>query len=277
MTAATNLGRRLRGSLEYRVGGEGEPLLLVHGLAGSSANWVEVLPELVARHRVLAVELPGHARSEPLPRGATTEDFAQAVAGVLEAEGVEAALVAGHSFGGLVALRLARLRPELVRGLLLVCPAGVSTRRPLRRLLVAASATVRPGRRVAPLAPRYAGRAGFRRAILQPWFVEDAAALSGRATLGLLEAQRLHADTRIAGRAMCADDALAGLEPLACPAIVLWGARDRQLPVDDAVAFARGLRAELRVVGGCGHLVLVERPQAVLDALAAVAAYARAS
>ena len=124
MTSATHLETRLAGSVEYHVGGAGSPVLLVHGLGGSAENWVEVVPELVRRHRVIAVDLPGHAGSEPLGRGATMDDFASATAKVLDAEGVDRAVVAGHSLGGLVALRLARKRPDLVRGLLLVAPPG---------------------------------------------------------------------------------------------------------------------------------------------------------
>ena len=92
--------------MRYYVGGEGEPLLLLHGLAGSTGNWVELLPDLLKRYRVLAVDLPGHAGSGRLPRGASTADFAAVAAAVLEAEAPGPALVAGHSFGGLVALRL---------------------------------------------------------------------------------------------------------------------------------------------------------------------------
>ena len=96
MTSATSLEPRAAGGVRYRVGGDGEPLLLVHGLGGSGDNWVEVLPELLQRHRVLVVDLPGHAGSAALPAGATVGDFARAVAGVLEAEEVGGALVAGH-------------------------------------------------------------------------------------------------------------------------------------------------------------------------------------
>ena len=96
MTAATSLETRRAGAVEYHVGGAGEPVLLVHGLGGSADNWVEVLPELVERHRVLAVDLPGHAGSEPLARGATMDDFAAATAAVLDAEGLDGAVVAGH-------------------------------------------------------------------------------------------------------------------------------------------------------------------------------------
>ena len=49
--------------------------------------------------------------------------------------------------------------------------------------------------------------------------------------------------------------------------LVLWGARDNQLPVDDAFDYARRLRAQLRVIADCGHLLIVERPAACADAI----------
>ncbi|MEO5575191.1 MAG: alpha/beta fold hydrolase [Gaiellaceae bacterium] len=268
MTVATNLETRVAGGVEYHVGGEGEPLLLLHGLGGASENWVEVLPELVQRYRVLAVDLPGHAGSRALARGATMDDFAAAAAGVLEAEEVESAIVAGHSFGGLVSLRLARSRPELVRALLLVAPAGIATTSRIAEATVIAAATIRPGRAVARFRHRWADRIWYRRALFRPWFVSDPVALSPRATHGLLAAQTRHTNTRVAGRAMVADDPRRDLPGVTCPVVLLWGARDAQLPLADAFEYARRLRAKLRLVADCGHLVIVERPHAVLDALA---------
>lgn len=270
MTAATSLEPRVAGGVAYHVGGDGEPVLLVHGLAGNAGNWCEVTPELVERHRVIAVDLPGHAASKPLARGATVGDFADAVASVLEAERVERTLVAGHSFGGLVALTLARSRPELVRGLLLVSPAGISTASRVVEAVVLATTTIRPGRTAARFSDRLADRAWYRRALFRPWFVSDADALGARATHGLLAAQRLHANTRAAGRAMVKGDPRRELGAISCPVLVLWGARDAQLRLDDAFEYARRLRAPLRVVADCGHLVIVERPHAVLDALASL-------
>lgn len=267
MTAATSLETRRTGSVEYHVGGAGEPLLLVHGLGGSADNWVEALPELLRRYRVFAVDLPGHAGSGRLPRGATIDDFAAAAGAVLEAEGVGRALVAGHSLGGLVSLRLARSRPELVRGLLLVAPAGIATTSRITETLVFAAATIRPGRAVARFRHRWADRVWYRRALFRPWFVSDAVALSARATHGLLSAQARHTDTKAAGRAMIADDPRQDLPGITCPVLILWGARDAQLPLEDAFEYARRLRAKLRLVADCGHLVIVERPHAVVDCL----------
>ena len=271
MTAATNIlgleERRVAG-VRYFAGGEGPAVVLVHGLSGSAANWVEVAPELAGRYRVLAVDLPGHGRSQAPPRGARVSDFVAAVAAVIEAEEAGPVLLAGHSFGGLVALRLVQTRPELVRGLLLVAPAGIASGTRVARHLVAIAATLRPGRWVAPFRHRYAERLWYRRVLFRPWFVADPHALSPRATLGFLEGPLEHADTRTAGRAMVLDDPRAELEHVRCPTLVLWGARDPQLPVDDAFEYARRLRAPLRLVADCGHLVIGERPQACLDALA---------
>lgn len=258
-------------SIHYYAGGEGEPLLLLHGLAGSSGNWVEMMPELVRRHRVISVDLPGHAGSAKAPRGASIDDFAAMAAAVLAAETDAPAVVAGHSFGGLVALRLARSRPELVCGLLLISPAGIATTTRLMRSIVLASTTVRPGRWVAPLRHRYAGRGWYRRAVFRPWFVSDASTVTERATHGLLGAQREHTDTKTAARAMSLDDPRRDLAEVVCPVIVVWGARDPQLPLDDAFEYTRRLGAKLRVVADCGHLVIVERPAACLDALSELA------
>jgi pimeloyl-ACP methyl ester carboxylesterase len=253
--------------VRYHAGGDGDAVVLVHGLGGAASNWVELVPDLVSRHRVLAVDLPGHGGSAAPRGGSGVSDFADAVAAVVEAEAAAPALVVGHSFGGHTALRLAERRPELVRALLLVAPAGIGTTTRLVQLAVAAAGLARPARFVAPFRTRWADRYWYRRLLFRPWFVADAQAVSPRATVGFLEAAPLHLDTRTAGRAMVADDPRQDLERVACPTLVLWGARDAQLPLDDAFEYARRLHAPLRVVADCGHLVLGERPQACLDAL----------
>jgi pimeloyl-ACP methyl ester carboxylesterase len=272
MTAATHLlderfldDGKVR--LRYAVGGTGDAVVLVHGLGGAASNWVELLPDLLERHRVLVLDLPGHGGSGTLPRGAGMSDFAAAVASLIEHEGAAPALVVGHSFGGQAALRLAERRPDLVRGLLLAAPSGIRTGARAVRALVRVSSAVRPARFVAPFRHRFSERLWYRRALFRPWFVSDPLALSPRATLGFLDGAPAHTDMGTAGRAMLADDPRLGLERVSCPVVVLWGARDAQLPLDDAFEYARRLQARLRVVSDCGHLVIGERPHACLDAL----------
>jgi pimeloyl-ACP methyl ester carboxylesterase len=268
MTWATSLApleeRRVAGMRLY-AGGEGRPIVLLHGLGGAAANWGEVVAELAASHRVLALDLPGHGGSAAPTADARMDWFATAVARTLQAESVDHAVVAGHSFGGQVALHLALRRPELVGGLLLVAPAGIRTGTRFVHAAIAASTFVRPGRVVARGRSRFASRAWFRRAVFRPWFVADADAFSERATLGFLSGQEEHSNTAIAGRAMVSDDPRPELDRVRCPSLVLWGASDTQLPLDDAFEYARRLHAPLRVVADCGHLVIGERPEAVLD------------
>jgi pimeloyl-ACP methyl ester carboxylesterase len=258
------------GQVSDQIDGQGVPLVLVHGLGGSAANWVEIVARASARFQLLVPDLPGHGGSGAPPRGAGMNDFADVVAALIEHEAGEPALVAGHSLGGLVALRLAHRRPDLVRGLLLAAPAGIATTTRAARRIVTLAGLLRPARWVAPFRHRYSERPWYRRALFQQWFVADPLALSTRATLGFLEGQLEHVDTRTAARAMLADDPRGELEQIGCPSIVLWGARDPQLPLDDAFEYARRLRARLRIVSDCGHLVIGERPEAVLDALDAL-------
>ena len=110
---------------------------------------------------------------------------------------------------------------------------------------------------------RYAERSWYRRAVFRPWFVSDAVALTrrGDARPARRSARaRGHEDRRPRdGRRRSAPRPRRDL----VPALVLWGARDPQLPLDDAFEYARRLGARLRLVADCGHLVIVERPAAV--------------
>jgi pimeloyl-ACP methyl ester carboxylesterase len=147
----------------------------------------------------------------------------------------------------------------------------LSTLEPAARLAASFSSVLRPGRFVQPVAGRLSGNRWFRRLTLEPFMVADAEALPPSAVRALFRDLRAHTDVRGAARAMGRDDPRPALGDVRCPAIVLWGARDAQLPLDDAVEHARRLGARLRVVADCGHLVIAERPAAVIDALAALA------
>ena len=118
-----------------------------------------------------------------------------------------------------------------------------------------------------PYRHRIAGSERLRTAAFRYWFTADPAALSPRAAEGFLEGHLRHTDTGTAWRALVRDDPRQDLHELGCPVLVLWGARDNQLPLDDAFDYARRLRAPLRVIPDCGHLLIGERPDACLDAI----------
>lgn len=91
-----------------QVAGEGPAILLLHGTAAATHSWREVLPLLAREARVIAPDLPGHGfTAMPPPGGLSLPGMAGAVAALLETLGARPVLVAGHSAGAAIALRLA--------------------------------------------------------------------------------------------------------------------------------------------------------------------------
>lgn len=253
--------------MRYFVAGEGPPLILVHGLGGAASNWTELAPLLVPGRRLLVPDLPGHGGSSALPGVSGLEPFADRVAAVAEQEGMLPAPVVGHSLGGMVVLRLAIRRPDAVQGLVLAGAAGLSVGNLWGRQLLSLFTAVRPGRIAARYRSLVSRSPVLRRLVFGFVSVADPVGLTNEAVEGFLAGQLLHTDVDSAWQALRRDDPRQQLEDVRCPVLVLWGADDVQLPLDDAFEYTRRLHARLRVIPGCGHLLIGERPEACADAI----------
>ena len=274
MTAATLLGgfrahvAKIGGlRTRYWVGGEGPPLVLVHGLGGGALNFVALAPLLARRHRVLALDLPGHGGSEPLSALDGLGDVAAHVAAVAEREEMLPAAVVGYSMGGVVALRLAVARPEAVSALALVAAGGIVSQTRRAHIWLTVLAALRPARTVALARGTIARRPILRLPVFAYWGAEDPRALSPAAVVGFLAPQREHTDVRGAARALLRDDPRPDLDRVGCPTVLVWGARDRLIPLEDGFEYARRLRCPIRVVPAAGHLVVGEFPAETAAAL----------
>jgi pimeloyl-ACP methyl ester carboxylesterase len=255
--------------LRYFVGGQGPPVVLVHGLGGCAVNWVDVAPLLARSRRVLVPELPGHGRSEQLAAVPNLAVFSDRIGAVAEREGMLPAAYVGHSLGAVVALRLAVRRPEAVSALVLAAAAGISSSTRRAKWGLRILGIIGPRRFVAPWSDSVADSAFLRYLVFGRWGASDPLILSRSAVEGFLEGTRLTTDSVSAARAVVLDDVRGDLGDVRCPTLVLWGARDNQLPVEDAFEFARRLRAPLRVFGDCGHLLIGERPELCAQAIEA--------
>lgn len=258
---------RRAGGIRYFVGGNGPRLVLVHGLGGMASNWRLVAPALAADRRVLVPDMPGHGGSEPLAEAVSVDPFARAVLGVAEAEGAASAPWVGHSLGGLVGLRAALLRPEAVTGLVLAAGAGISSATRLGEATVRVLGAVQPGRIIGRRAHRVS-RSRLGRTIAFGWWgVADPAGFDPEMAEAFLLGPPQHTDTVSAGRALVASDPRSDLDRVRCPCLCLWGARDNWVPLKDGMEYARRLRAPLRTIADCGHLLIGERPAAVVSAV----------
>ncbi|AGL14372.1 alpha/beta fold hydrolase [Actinoplanes sp. N902-109] len=99
-----------------------EPAVYVHGLGGSSQNWTDVAGLLADRFDGQAVDLPGFGYSDP-SRRYSIPAFAERLIGYLEHSGRGPVHLVGNSLGGSISVRVAALRPDLVRTLTLISPA----------------------------------------------------------------------------------------------------------------------------------------------------------
>lgn len=247
--------------------GEGPPLVFVHGLSGSWPNWLEQLPVFATDHRVIAMDLPGFGHSPMPAERITISAYARMLDGLLEALGVSAATLVGNSMGGFVSAELAISYPQRVERLVLVSAAGISTyehplfsrwarvARMLRPLLAAQTGWV------AAHAGALASRPGLRERTL------DGVARHPSRLPGPLAAEML----RGAGKpgfvegleAIVHYDFRHRLPEVVCPALIVWGDRDRLVSVRDASAFEQSIPDSRKVIfEGTGHMAMLERPAA---------------
>jgi pimeloyl-ACP methyl ester carboxylesterase len=251
--------------------GEGPPLLFVHGLAGSWPNWLEQLPVFAGAspgfggYRAIALDLPGFGHSPLPPWHISIAAYADALDVLLEELDVRSAAVVGNSLGGLIAAELAIRHPRRVERLALVCPAGVSTFNAprvvghLRRLRHVGGLVDVCARSIASHADVLAGRAKLRAAFFDPLVRHPS----------LLPAPVVAEQLRGAGRpglvaalqAICDHDLRPELERIRCPALVVWGDRDRVISRRDLQVFGE-LMPDVRTVlyEDTGHMAQLERP-----------------
>ncbi len=239
------------------AGGDGPPLLLIHGYGGAAWNFSELAPLLPGR-RLLIPDLPGHAglgaACRPVRRWPPTPTRSPPACRTKPVD------VFGHSMGGAVALRLAERRPELVRRLVLAAAAGITSSTRLSEITITLVGVVQPARIAAPWVDRIAASKRLRRLVFGAFEVSNPDLLTERSVHGLLLGPTMHTDALAAGRALAADDPRLDLDRVRCPVLVLWGGRDRQVPLEDGFEYARRLRAPVRVIADCGHLLISERP-----------------
>lgn len=243
------------------TGGDGPPLMFIHGLAGLWQNWLLNIPAFMASHRVIAPDLPGFGGS-PMPAGEITiSGYAQTVDAVCRALGVDAAVVVGNSMGGFIGAELAIAFPTHATKLVLVSAAGLSIEYVQREPLLAlargwAAATARAGAR----SETVIRRARLRRAALQSVlrypeklsFPLTWELVQGAGKPGFLPA--MEALTKYSFR-----DRLLQIE---VPTLIVWGRNDMLVPVEDAEEFERliGANARKQIFDDTGHVPMIERP-----------------
>lgn len=259
-------GRRLFAANGGHAARQDEPaLVFLHGAGADHSVWTPQA-RYFAHHgfAVIGVDLPGHGRSTG-PPCATIEDMADTVIAAIDALDHEEATLVGHSMGALVALEAAARAPHRVSRLALL--GGGVPMRVSPALLAAAAQDVRAA--AAMMVGWGYGASARIGGHPSPglWMTGGGARLIERAPAGTLQADLVGCDRYQSGLASAA-----GLD---CPILLLCGAEDRMINRGAAAALAEALPGATTMSLDCGHFMMSEQPDAVLDALREfLAAYA---
>ena len=258
----------------YRRAGDknNETILLIHGLAGSSKTWDEVIELLSAEYDVIAPDLLGHGESAK-PRGDySLGAFASGLRDFLTMLDVADVTVVGHSFGGGVAMQLAYQYPHLIDRLVLVGSGGLGREVSLLLRLLAL-----PGAEyLMPFGfPRFVvdrsndvGRFLARRNIRSPKLGEMWRAYASLAGAPNRQAfvKTMRGVIEPGGQTVDATDRL--YLAARVPLLIVWGENDGVIPVEHArAAHALVENSRLEILDDVGHFPHVEAPQAFADTL----------
>ncbi len=252
--------------LAYERHGSGPPLVLLHGVGHRRQAWDAVLGRLTPHRDVIAVNLPGHGESPPLPAGATPvlKVMLDEVTALLDGLDLDRPHVAGNSLGGRLALEAAVAgRAASVTAL---SPAGfwrndreARYARAVFRVMQALGGVLQP--LATALSRSTAGRALVYSAVVsRPSRMsaeqargDMAAFLAARPALDLVLDQMTQ---------------FTGTVPPGIPVTIAWGTKDRLLPPRQVLVAKAALpQARFLPLRGCGHVPMTDDPALVADVL----------
>lgn len=253
--------------VSFRSAGEGPVVLLVHGMAGSSATWNRVVPLLAPHATVIAPDLPGHGRSAK-PRG----DYSLGAAAtflrdLLAALGHDGATVVGQSLGGGIAMQFSYQYPERCERLVLVGSGGLGQEvMPILRALalpgidlVLPAAFLPLFRNAGDGVGRFLRRIGLHTSpqVNEIWR-SYSSLVDADTRSAFIHTLRAVIDSR--GQRVSAHDKLYLAAQM--PTMIMWGDRDPIIPVDHAYqAHELIAGSRLEIFEGAGHFPHAEHPE----------------
>jgi non-heme chloroperoxidase len=228
---------------------EGPVVVLLPGLTDSWRTYEPVLLEMPADTRVLAVSQRGHGESDRPQSGFRPADYASDVAGLLDALGVERAVIAGHSSAGLTVQRFAIDNPARTAGLVLEGAFPTLRGEPAAEVFLTSLSDLQD-----PIDPAFVRQ--FQGSTVSPYV--------SQATVDALVEDALRVPARVwreTFASLLEEDYRSALRSVDAPALVVWGDRDELVARTAAEALVEALpHGELLVYEGIGHTPHLEAP-----------------
>jgi len=236
------------------LGTGGPPILLVHGLGGSSRTWSALAPLLAACTRVIVPDLRGCGQSDRGTAAYTLSQVADDLARVLEALAAPPCVAVGHSLGGVIVQDLLVRHPSAIAAAVLI-----STSSRLNEKATASWQRIADAVEANGVSDSPAARA---RGFSEEYAEAHPDVLARHGEIASSTDRKVYAEQ---ARAASSYDYTAALGSVACPVLVLQGLADRLTPPGGSVLLHRALPggARLEMIEGAGHNLPIEMPERV--------------
>jgi pimeloyl-ACP methyl ester carboxylesterase len=246
-------------------GGQGPPVVLLHGPGAYAAHWLRIIPKLASTYRVIAPDLPGHGESAMFRDPPTPGLMAAWLDDLIECTCVSPPVLVGSTLGGAIAARFAADRGERVAALVLVDTLGLTEFRPTPEFGAALNDYLS-----APAAQthdRLWNYCVFDLAALRTRMGEQFEMVKAYSLDRIKNTERLAALQDLIQQYVAPAIPLDILERINVPTTLIWGRHDRATPLSVAVQASKRFGWELRVVDDAADDPALEQPEAFLGAL----------
>lgn len=236
--------------INYTVSGQGAVIVLVHGFVESLHIWNELIPVLNKKYKVIAIDLPGHGKSQLLANEISIDEMAQTVHKVLEQENAEKGVMVGHSMGGYVTMAYADLFPGYLRGICLFhSSAGADTEEKKADRLRAVEAVKKDHK-------------DFVISLVTKLFKEGNEQKFEEASAALKSIAKNTSSTSVIASLVAMrnrPDRSPTLSKVEYPVLFIWGKNDNVLSLDAVFPQAKlPAVAQVLILGDAGHLGFIE-------------------
>jgi len=232
--------------VNYKIAGEGRPLLILHGWGSSSDSWVEVQKNLVqVGYKVIVPDLPGFGKTEPPIEVWGTIEYAEFVSQFAEKIGMQRFVLLGHSFGGQVAIQFAVQYTQKLEKLILVTAAAVRRQTGLRGKILKYMAKI-----VAVLI------------YIFPPNLKNNIRNFGYKILRRRDYIKTYGVMRDIFKKVIHEDLSPHFSKVRIPTLIIWAEKDKMTPLEDAYIIKEAIsNSSLEIIPGKGHNLHSEAPK----------------
>ena len=242
--------------INYKIAGQGEPLLIWHGWGGSSDSWQKVQDILGQNFQVISLDLPGFGKSSNPPQPWKTDDYLAILLKFAEKSGLSNFYLVGHSFGGGLAAKFSAENPQKVKALVLTDAAIFRSKRRLNWRQKIASVLAKIGlvfekmpligKSLYPLARRFLYRFA-----------------------GVHDYNQANGVMKETFKNIISEDISSYLPQIKVPTLILWGKEDKSTPLGDAFEAQKLIsNSQIKIIEKASHSPHLIQPEATAEIIA---------